>query len=253
MKRNLEEATVVFNNEEHGKFFIPDVLKLIPEDFNGNVIIMGDLLGEGDIHLKGALWVYGEIEIEGDIEAEFVYAECIVCETIKAEDVKVYGKGIACCEVIVAGDLLSIGVINNECEHTVSNEVIGGTIESEADIEVLGNVLCRDLASMDITIKGDLCVYESIVAGDLSVKGNVYCRKNIMVEDLVVSNNIFCGNNINSEQDIIVKKSVLCKDIEATDIGIDEDLYCEDVTARDIRVAGIIKCGRIQATSINLD
>lgn len=250
MKRNLADATVVFNNEECGGKLKPDDLKLIPEDFNGDVVILGDLTGEGDILLKGGLWVFGKIEVEGDLEAEFVYSQGIICETLKAGDVKNYGSKIICCEIIVAGDLLSIGVVNGENN---TAEVSGGSIESEADIEVLGNVLCKCLSGTDISIKGDLCVYNSIVAGDVSVKGNLYCRENIMVDDLVVSNNIFCGKNINSEQDIFVKKSVLCKDIEATDLGIDGDLFCEDITARDIRVNGELKCAKIQATSINLD
>lgn len=264
MKRNLAGAIVVFNNEEHGGNFTPDDLKLIPEDFDGDVVIMGTLTGEGDIHFKGGLWVYGQIEIEGDIEAEFVFAEGIICETLKAEDIVVSGthaktkdiakmkRGIACCEIIVAGDLLSIGtvVLNNNSTNT---EISGGTIECEADIEVFGNVLCKDLSGVDITIKGDLCVYESIVAGDVRVKGNLYCKEKIMVEDLVVSNCIYCGKDVNSEKDIFVKKDVLCKDIEAIDIAVDGDLFCEDIAARDVKVGGEIKCYRIEAASLNLD
>lgn len=253
MKRNLAGTIVVFNNEEYGRNFKPDDLNLIPEDFDGDVIIMGKLSGDGDIHLKGGLWVYGEIEIEGDIEAEFVFAEEIICETLKAEDVKAYGKGIACCEIIVAGDLLSIGIINNEPENLISSEVLGGSIESEADIEVLGNVLCKCISSMDIRVKGDLCIYESIVAGDVSVRGNLYCREKIMVEDLEVGDSIFCGKDINSDKDIFVKRDVLCRDIQALDIAVDGDLFSEDIVARDIKVEGKIKCHKIEASSINLD
>ena len=264
MKRNLAGTTVVFNNKECGENYKPDDLKFIPEDFDGNVIIMGNLIGEGDIHLKGDLWVYGEIQIEGDIEAGFVFAEGIICETLKAEDIIASGaqtttkdtvkteKGIACCEIIAAGDLLSIGIVALNDSSTKS-EILGGTIECEADIEVLGNVLCKDLSGVDITIKGDLCVYESIVAGDVSVKGNLYCKEKIMVEDLVVSNCIYCGKDVNSEKDIFVKKDILCKDIEAVDIAVDGDLFCENVSARDVKVGGTIKCHRIEATSLNLD
>lgn len=247
MKRNLSEAIIVFDNKVKGQYTKPDDLSNLPENFNGDVIIHGDLCGEGDINLKGNLWVFGKIEIEGDIEVEFIYARGITCNTLKAINVENFGEDMQCCEIIVAGDLKSISTFD------IERFPVGGSIDCEENIAIMGNLLCKNLSGMDVDVKEDLCVYENIVAGDLKVKGNLICRENIMVEDLVVSNNIYCGNNINSEQDIFVKHDVLCKDIVAIDISVDGDLFSEDISARDLKIGGLLQCRKIEVSSINLD
>lgn len=241
MKRNLEEATVVFNSN-----ITPEVLSVIPSIFSGDVVIHGDLCGEGDVIFNGGLWVEGKIKIDGDLTADFIDAKGIVCDTLISSDINCVGD-ITCCECTILGNLDCI------CSRSYEGIFLGAVIDCEADITVLGNVICRVLDCGDATIKGELSVLDSIVAGDLSVRGNLYCSGNIMADDIVGGQNIFCGKDINSESDITVKDNVLCKNISAIDIGIDKDLFCDNITARDIKVGGIMQSERIEASSFNLD
>ena len=241
MNRNLLVSTIVFKNDVR-----PTDLRIIPDEFEGNVVVIGNLVGEGDILFKGALWVTGEVELDGDIEVNYIEAKGINCISLRAEDVRCIGD-LVCYEIIVTGDLSCVSIA------TADGLLLGGLIDCEYDVNVLGTVLCKAINSTDLYIKGNLHVYENIVAGDLSVKGDIFCKGNIMAEDIIVSGSIYCGKNINTDQDLTVKRDVMCDDIIATDIVIDGYLFCEDITARDVKVERQLKCNKIEARSFNAD
>lgn len=98
-KRNLLPIIV------HNGNFKSNNLYDISPDYEGDIVIHGNLCLKMDVSFKGGLWVEGNISIEGNIEAEYIYAAGYMeADEIRVGDLQCNGL-IMCTSIISAGDL----------------------------------------------------------------------------------------------------------------------------------------------------
>lgn len=88
----------------NGNFKTSDLFVISP-NYEGDLVIYGNIKLKADVEFKGGIFVMGNILINGSVEAEIICASgYIEADDIRAQDVICDGP-ILCENIIVAGDL----------------------------------------------------------------------------------------------------------------------------------------------------
>ena len=181
MNRN---AIVVFKGRPATKFTVGNItraeeLKMIPEDFEGDIVILGDLSGHS-IQVNGNLWVMGKIFthkiiVNGSlycydrVEANYI--------TVK-EDLIIFDTYLDYSHC-VPGAWPSI---------TAKHLIVGGNVECSGTLD-----------ASDVSVEGDLCASSVLVdnistGGDFTCTGN--CSGNIKARGFFLCKGDFLGEII---------------------------------------------------------
>lgn len=212
---NRNQLIVVFNGNVEGHR-----LPAIPPDFEGDIVVNGDISVDKHIILpKARLWVSGSILIEGDLEICSVIAEEIDCYNLTAQDVYCYGE-MDTANIIVGGNCTCIGIIR-QCNI----------------VDVLDDFTCQEVDSSEyIFVGGNLTVNNGdCTADDLIVHGNVNVSDNIEALNVTVSGNVTC-----------------CDFTCSYTTKISGDLKCDDITAGNMNIAGDLMAKHTSCEHLNV-
>lgn len=132
----------------------------IPCDFEGDLVVEGNLRVDVDVNFKGGLFVLGNLFVAGTLEAEHVFsAGYIEAEEIRAQDI--ICKGIVLCEnLAVAGDF--------ECK-----VIEAGNIYVASSVSVQKNILMHGKA---LEVGKDLRCRGIVGNPKVTVGGKNYCE-----------------------------------------------------------------------------
>lgn len=197
-------AVVVFNKDVSAE----ELMKMIPDDFEGDIVIHGELIGNKDISISGNIF----------------------CETFKGQHI--------CC--VKYGDFICESDIDSMDIEVNGSFVCGGDIDS-GSIKVNENFICEgnNVTSGSIQVEGKMsCKGDIISSDDIQVGNSFICEGNIDSDDIRVENNFTCIGNITSK-DIQIEGKFICEgNILSDDIRVGSNFTWkgEDITSGNIVV-----------------
>lgn len=217
-KRNT--CVIVFNKT----IVRTEDLDYVPPDFDGDIVVNGNLMLGENLSLKARLFVSGDINARGTLELSYVECTNLKCSEMKADDICCNGH-VYCRNIIVSGDFY--------CNDTI----LGGP-----RIVVLGNLTCKSIefaSTLKVTCNVET-TNGGIRADKVVVKGDVICSGDFDGKYITISGNLNCGN-LNSEE-AVIQGSMRCINVCCNSLCVYGALYCADISTKMLMLGSTIRC-----------
>ena len=168
-KIDMKECSFWFLNEQ------------IPlEDYEGTVVIEGDLSGIAETSFAGKLYVKGNLIMSGSLSAEEIEVE----GNLEISD---GFAGITATSIVVKGNI----VVGGDLELSGDLTCKSLTAKDTESICIDGNLQCENISCMDIEIGGDVKA-TTIDARSITCQGDLICQDIKVFKSVDVFNDLDC-------------------------------------------------------------
>ena len=240
----LVRSIVVFNHTVDGN----ELMKTIPENFQGDIIIHGNFIydycgereGECRIDVSGDLWVDGDVDMEDsflNVHGDLACTGTIIARELTANFVK--------CEHLlrVRRRLIAEDVICRVFNVYIA-EISGDIICNSSDIETLhvrGDYSCSHKSKIESAIISGNFVCEGCVKTlFMMILGNLKCNGVIDASDFVVNGNAKIAHGLYSDY-VKVGGNLGCdKVVDADNVTIDGNFTCKSYNIGSLTVKGLV-------------